>query len=167
MRGISLAFVLFVGVVGGACAAEGGNDEQPKSGGSQSATQQPSQRTLSQPQAPATTNAPSEPRQPAVFGLALKRVEVERAEDGGGNTIVAKDPIALDVRADQWQGRALDPVLYVGQLHLHSYSFVNKETMRFVLADASLLVAGSEVAVQYGDDTSSRVIVTASLEVPR
>ncbi len=155
MRSIAVAFVVLVG----ACAAEGGNDDEPTAGGTERATQEPARPRAAPP--------PAQPRQPAVFDLALSKVDVPRAENGAGQLVAAVNPVAIDVRADAWPGRALDPVLTVGQLELHHYSHPDKHTLRFVIADAAALAPGAEVAVQYGNDTSSRVIVTTSLEVTR
>lgn len=77
------------------------------------------------------------------------------------------DRVAIDLHAESWPGRALDPVLTIGQLRLTEYEHPSKEVLRFVVPDASQLVAGAEVVLQYGDDDSSRVVVTQSLEVPR
>jgi hypothetical protein len=113
------------------------------------------------------TKPPSQPidRATSVTGFAIETIEVDRAEDGRGSIVKATDPRALDVRADAWPGRALDPVLHVGQLSFRDYSHPSKQIIRFVVADVALLEAGAEVAIQYGDDASSRAVITTSLEV--
>jgi hypothetical protein len=117
--------------------------------------------------APAPAAEVVAPRAPAVMSFAVARVQVDRAEDGRGNLIEATDPRALDVRAASWPGRALDPVLHVGPLAFREYSFPDKGVIRFVAADAALLPAGAEVAIQYGHDASTRAVVTTALEVAR
>ena len=76
------------------------------------------------------------------------------------------DPRALDVHAPT-RGRALDPVLRVGGLHFHDYTFPARGVMRFVVDDVARLRAGDEVSVQWGDDVSSRIVLSRSLEVPK
>lgn len=110
--------------------------------------------------------APPMQRRVEVMELELAPVEVAEAEDGRGATVPADDPVALDLRsADGFPGRARDPVLHVGSLRFHRYSHPAPDTLRFVVASRSLLPAGARVALQYGDDEASRVVVTESLEV--
>lgn len=93
---------------------------------------------------------------------------VTEAEDGHGHTVtVLPAPRVLDLHASSWPGRALDPVLHVGDLHFHHYSFPAREVMRFVVDDVGRLPAGAEAWVQWGDDESSRIVLTRSLEVPK
>jgi hypothetical protein len=162
MRCIAWAFTL---VLIGACAGPVEDDERAPS------TSAASSAKASSPVAktPAATPpvAKAMPRQPPVHGFAIEKIDAKRAEDGTGALVEATDPRALVVSADHWPGRALDPVLHIGQLHFHKYEFPSKGALRYVVADAALLTPGVEVAIQYGNDTSSRVVITPSLEVTR
>ncbi len=111
--------------------------------------------------------APSEPA-PAALERPLVRaypVEIAEGEDGRGNVVAAAQPIAVDLDARRFPPRALDPVLHVGELRFTRYSHPRPGVLRFVVADRALLPQGAEVAVQYGDDASSRVVVSGALEV--
>ncbi len=100
--------------------------------------------------------------------LEITVVTATEAEDGRGGRITAPAaPRGLDVHADGWRGRAVDPVLHVGTLRFHHYTFPAKGVMRFVVDDVARLRSGDEVALQWGDEVSSRVVLTPSLEVPR
>lgn len=100
--------------------------------------------------------------------LKISAVVTTVAEDGQGHRVSPpKNPRALDLVAPQWRGRALDPVLHVGDLHFHTYSFEGRQVMRFVVDDVARLRSGSEVWLQWGDDESSRVVISSSLEVPK
>ena len=100
--------------------------------------------------------------------LAITAITAVEAEDGRGGRVTAPAaPRALDLHAESWPGRALDPVLRVGELRFHHYTFPAKGVMRFVVDDVARLRNGDEVSLQWGDDASTRVVVTGSLEVPR
>jgi hypothetical protein len=99
--------------------------------------------------------------------LALVDVDAREAEDGRGETVAASRPVAIDLDARRFPPRALDPTLHVGELRFLRYAHPRPGVLRFVVADRALLPAGAEVAVQYGDDPDSRVLVTSSLEVPQ
>ncbi len=104
--------------------------------------------------------------QPAIRGLDVSPIDIDLGEDGHGQLVTARRSVALDIRADAWPGRALDPVLYVGQeLLFRRYSHPSPGVLRFVAADASALPAGVEVFLGYDDNQSARVLVTSSLEV--
>lgn len=111
--------------------------------------------------------------EPAAGRLTKPRLEITaitaaEAEDGGGRRVVTPTaPRALDLHAESWPGRALDPVLRVGELRFRHYTFPAKGVMRFVVDDVARLRDGDEVSLQWGDDATSRVVVTRSLEVPR
>jgi len=121
----------------------------------------------------AAVPAPAEPeakpmvRRAVVTSVSVARVDDEQAEDGRGAMIAAKAPVAIEIAAEAWPVRALDPVLHVGDLEFHHYTFPRLNVLRYVAADAALLPAGVAAWVQYGDDVSSRVEVAKSLEVPR
>jgi len=88
-------------------------------------------------------------------------------EDGRGGRVAPERPVAIDLRRPAgWPGRALDPVLHVGPLRFRDYAHAGPEVLRFV-ADAAALPEGAEVAVWWGDDRESRIVVAGALEVPR
>lgn len=100
--------------------------------------------------------------------LKVHKIAAPVAEDGNGHRVTAPaDPRALDLIAPSWPGRALDPVLHIGDLHFHQYRFESREIMRYVVDDAARLPAGAEVWLQWGNDESSRIVITPSLEVAR
>lgn len=91
----------------------------------------------------------------AATGLRVSPVDVGEAEDGTGQIVVAVRPVAIDVLAPAWGGRALDPVLEIGGLRFHHYSHPGPGILRFVAADGDALPDG-EVAVRWGE---ARVVV--------
>jgi len=100
--------------------------------------------------------------------LTISRITTLEAEDGLGHRVTSPvDPRALDVHAPAWPGRALDPVLTIGELSFHHYEFPAKGVMRFVVDDVARLHTGDEAWLQWGDDAASRVVLTHSLEVPK
>ena len=101
---------------------------------------------------------------PGSMGFEAARVTAPRGEDGTGRVITATNPVALDVTAERFPARALDPVLHVGAVRFVHYTFPERGVMRFVAADMGVLIPGTEVALQWGDE---RVVLSASLEVPR
>lgn len=101
------------------------------------------------------------------YELRAHKITTTVGEDGRGTVVVAVTPVAFDVRAQSWPGRALDPVLHVGDLHFRHYSFPEKGVIRFVASDAADLAEGAEVWLRFGDDQRTRVVLDSSLEVPR
>jgi hypothetical protein len=106
-------------------------------------------------------------RRAVVTSVQVVRVDAERAENGTGAMIAATAPVAIEIAAEAWPARALDPVLHVGNLEFHHYTFPRLNVLQYVVADAALLPTGAAAWVQYGDDVASRVEVARSLEVPR
>jgi hypothetical protein len=118
---------------------------------------------------PAPVEPPAKPmaRRAVVTSVSVARVDAEQAEDGRGATVAAEAPVAIEIAAEAWPVRAIDPVLHVGDLVFRHYTFPRLNVLRYVAADRALLPAGAAAWIQYGDDTSSRVEVAESLEVPR
>ncbi|MEM6292187.1 MAG: hypothetical protein AAGA54_13005 [Myxococcota bacterium] len=101
-----------------------------------------------------TSNAEAD----ATATLAVEPSKADRAEDGRGHTVDASAPRGLVLHSPAgWPARALDPVLYIGSLHFHHYTHVDRTTLRFELDDVARLSEGDIVYVQYGDDAQSRV----------
>lgn len=109
---------------------------------------------------------PSEPKAPP-YTITIAPSSVTKAEDGHGATVPAVDPRTLDVIGSPVPVRALDPVLHIGDLHFHYYTFPAKGVLRFVVADAAQLPEGAEVYLQWGEDTRSRIVITRRLKVAK
>jgi hypothetical protein len=101
--------------------------------------------------------------QPPIIDTRRVPVDVEEAEDGWGQQIPAPAPVAIEVRAERWGGRALDPVLHLGERRFMHYTHPGPGRIQFVLADERWLDDGPELAIQYGDDLRTRV----ELSLPR
>ena len=126
------------------------NSDQPAA----TASPQPS-TTESNPIAP-DLGLPMAP-QPAVIETRRVPVEVDEAEDGWGQQIPAPAPVAIEVQAERWGGRALDPVLHLGERRFTHYTHPGPGRIQFVLADEQWLDDGAPLAIQYGDDLRTRV----------
>jgi hypothetical protein len=122
------------------------------------------------------TTAPVDGRPPAVAGadsgirirgLDVHPIDATEAEDGRGQSVPAVHPVALDVRADAWPGRALDPILEVGELRFRRYSHPGPGVLRYVAADADALPEGASVRLSWGDDDPHPTTVAGALQVPR
>jgi hypothetical protein len=131
----------------------------------------PSSGTVATPPSSAGGNPPGPSRPPAspivVLGLDVTPCDATEGEDGRGNTIPAVHPVTLDVRAEAWPGRALDPVLEIGDLRFRHYRIPVPGTLRYTAADADALPQGAQVSVRWRDDGRDRVLVTPSLQVSR
>jgi hypothetical protein len=124
-------------------------------------------QTLPMAPEPATENAPPPmERRAVVTSVSIVLLDEKMGEDGEGNTVEAVSPVAIDITAQAWPVRALDPVLHVGGLGFHHYTFPRMNVLRYVVADGSILPDDTEVWIQYGGDESSRVKVADRLEVP-
>ena len=75
--------------------------------------------------------------QPSIIAAEWMTTDAAEAEDGRGARIPADQPIALEIRAEGWRGRALDPVLHVDERHFHHYSHPGPGLIRYELANAS------------------------------
>jgi hypothetical protein len=101
---------------------------------------------------------------PVVVRLALYGITAAEGEDGHGRVVPAPYPVALDLtRDDGWPGRALDPVLHFGSLRFVRYEHVDPLVLRYVAADRNALPGDAEIAIQWGEDTASRLPVTREL----
>ena len=98
--------------------------------------------------------------------LTVTPIEIAEAEDGQGRVIAATNAIAFDLDARRFPPGGIDPVLHVGELDLRRYEHPRLGVLRFVCADRSLLTAGAPVFVQYGNDPSTRVVVSNGLVLP-
>lgn len=96
----------------------------------------------------------------AVLDADIEPTDEPQGEDGLGNMISAIEPLLVELDAEQWPGRAEDPVLYIGELHFHDYSFVSRTTLRFVIADRAALPAGAPAVLRWGSD-ADRVLATS------
>lgn len=119
-------------------------------------------------QAPSTEKAPPPmERRASVTSVSIVPLDEKTGEDGQGNTVEAVEPVAIEITAQAWPARALDPVLHVGNLGFHHYTFPRMNVLRYVVADGSIIPEDTEAWIQYGGDESSRIKVADRLEVPR
>jgi hypothetical protein len=86
--------------------------------------------------------------------LTIHATEPGMAEDGQGRLAQAPTPVAIDLDGHVFRPRALDPVLTIGPLSFTHYSHPHPGVLRFVIADASLLVTGGTIRVHYARDAS-------------
>lgn len=98
------------------------------------------------------------PDAPATFTVTALGA-VADAEDGMGARVAATDAVAVDLDARRFRPRALDPVLEVGALRFVHYEHPEAGVLRFVLADGAVLDRGEPIAIQYGHDARSRVVL--------
>jgi len=98
--------------------------------------------------------------------IHLSSADCSEAEDGRGNLIQPTDCVRLTARANTWPARALDPVLHIGQLRFHQYTYGEPGELIF-FTDRALLPASSAAAIHYGDDPNERYELRNRLEVAR
>jgi hypothetical protein len=102
----------------------------------------------------------------SVLGFYTRVAPYDFGEDGQGNLTQSIRPVSLDIQAAQgWPGRALDPVLYMGDLRFYHYEYIGIDTLRFIAADLEQLPIGEEVLLQYGDDRSSLLVISPAFEI--
>jgi hypothetical protein len=110
----------------------------------------------------ATTPTPPAAIADADALIAIHALPGGEAEDGTGHVVQSSAPVAIDLDAHAFPPRALDPVLAIGQSRFHHYTHPHAGVLRFVIADASLLVRGASMSVAYLEDGSdARVLVAA------
>lgn len=103
---------------------------------------------------------------PTIREFRVVPIDVQQGEDGRGNLTQAVQPVALDIVADAWHGRALDPVLRIGQdHHFRQYQFPGPGIIRFIVADKNSLPRGASVTISFDGDPHSVTTVTNSLQV--
>jgi hypothetical protein len=125
-----------------ACGQPDGGPETPSE-----AAPEPEQRSSSV----VSEAEPGMRPQLVILGSQRVPVEVGSAEDGLGKEIPATAPIAVEIEAERWGGRALDPVLLVDDRAFHHYSHPGPGLIRYVLADEAWLDQASEMAIRYQD----------------
>lgn len=111
------------------------------------------------PEPSATSTGEAEPEPSATFTVTSLGAVLD-AEDGLGARVATTDAVAVDLDARRFRPRALDPVLEVGALRFVHYQHPEPGVLRFVLADATVLERGEPIAIQYGEDARSRVVLT-------
>ena len=94
--------------------------------------------------------------------LTLSPSAADQAEDGHGHVVAATNPVAIDLHLERgWPGRAVDPVLLVGDLRFAVYEHPEPTVMRFVMADRDAL-PGGPMMLQWGEEVDSRVAIPRS-----
>ena len=84
-----------------------------------------------------------------VIGIRRVAVQTREAEDGRGSLIEALDPVAVEIEADNWPGRALDPVLQVDDRRFRNYTHPGPGRIQFVLAEAAWLDEAQALSIRY------------------
>jgi hypothetical protein len=118
-----------------------------------------------EPDEPAVAATPTSARPSPVRRISVHAIDVAEGEDGQGNLVPAVRPVAIDLIADAWTGRGLDPRLVVGDLAFRRYEHPGPGVLRFVVADAGTLPADEPVWLRYGD--RERFQIAPALEVPQ
>ncbi len=106
------------------------------------------------------TACAADPAEPAgVSRQAPLARPAEGAERNAAPIALEEGPDGISLRrADGWPGRALDPVLTVGNERLTRYDHPEPAVSR-VFTDGRALAPGAPVVLQYGDDPTSRIVV--------
>lgn len=81
---------------------------------------------------------------------SIQALEPRELPDGLGGRVLATQPIALSLGGG-WGGRALDPVLVVGQRRFTEYDFPAPGVLRYTLPDRALLGQGP-ILVRWAPD---------------
>jgi hypothetical protein len=84
-----------------------------------------------------------------IIGTRRIAVQTLEAEDGWGSLIEALDPVAVEIEAEYWPGRALDPVLHVDDRRFHIYTHPGPGRIQFVLAEAAWLDEADALSIRY------------------
>jgi len=95
--------------------------------------------------APAAIAAPPT----SAITASIASLAARELPDGLGGTIAAKAPVALSLGGG-WGGRALDPVLVVGERRFTEYEYPAPGVLRYTLPERSLLEEGG-AAVQWSE----------------
>ena len=120
-----------------------------------SVTQQPEARSRS-----AEVKQPTAPPLDAIQ-VRLEWIGEALAEDGMGSKQLSGQAVQVDIESAGWPGRAMEPVLHVGQLRFNSYSHVSPTVLRYVVDGPDLLPQGAEASVRYGSYEAARFILPA------
>lgn len=129
---LSMRLIALIVMVLAACATE---EDPPAAEEARAATT----TTVAPEPAPAEPSAPPAPRAIAVTGVEIDAGEVRLVAAG-------------------WPGRALDPVLTVGDVRLTRYDHPAPTVLRF-FTDGKALDPRAPITLQYGDDAASRTVV--------
>ena len=104
---------------------------------------------------PAALSAPPA----SAITAAVEALAPQASPDGLGGVVDAAAPIALSLGGG-WGGRALDPVLVVGERRFTEYDYPSPGVLRFRLPAAALL-EGDEARVQWAEGDSVDVSAAA------
>jgi hypothetical protein len=98
--------------------------------------------------------------------VQLLAIDTAESEDGFGNLVTSTLAIAIEIQTEGWPGKAMDPVLVVGEARFTHYSHPSPTVIRFVVADPALLPAGAEAIVRYGEREVARFTLPAHGATP-
>ncbi|MFT7518775.1 MAG: hypothetical protein ACI9MC_000907 [Kiritimatiellia bacterium] len=93
--------------------------------------------------------------------VRISPAPAQLAEDGRGHQIASKNPVTVEIETDGWPGRAMEPALHVNDLRFYVYTHSSPTTLRFVVADASLLPEYADASVIYGEYEHARFVLPA------
>jgi hypothetical protein len=154
----SLLPLLFSAV---SCASTSGGDPPAPASSPLTADEPPPTRAAAPLQAPGAGQVIE------IAAVRVTPIEATEGEDGRGALVAAAAPVAIDLDVlDGWPGRAREPELHVGQLVFRRYRHVSVQTLRFVVADRTVLRDAGPVSVRWGDDEATRVHARDRLVVP-
>lgn len=111
-----------------------------------------------------SATAPVGPEAAATPLLALRQLGAARAEDGRGAQVSSARAIAFDVDADRFPPRALDPILFVGELSFRHYEYPEPGVLRFIV-DGSALTEGAVVTIGYHEGDEHSVVLHPALDL--
>ena len=95
---------------------------------------------------PAALSAPPA----SAISVSVEDLAPRTLADGLGGTVDASAPVALSL-AGGWGGRALDPVLVVGDHRFTEYDFPAPGVLRYTLPERGLL-DGGQIRIQWSEE---------------
>ena len=114
-----------------------------------------------QPPTPVAQQPTVRAQPPLEVQARLEWVGEALAEDGTGGKRLSGQAVHVNIEREGWPGRAMEPVLLVGQLRFNSYSHVSPTVLRYVVDGPDLLPQGAEASVRYGSHDVARFMLPA------
>ena len=106
------------------------------------------------------SEVPATPVQTVDF-VRIAVMESALAEDGRGGQRMSPNAVAIEIETEGWPGRAMDPVLRVGEYQFTAYTHVSPTVLRYVVDGPELLPAGAEAVVHFGRQEVARFLLPA------